>query len=165
MMSVRACKARKDSFEKVLRKCNIWQSTDTTYELDECTSKCDAPALSSPSATPIYPLLWERAMDAPPSCFLLQWEWITSPKHPRCSATYSSSAERPCLPFSPGVLCSHCLTEWLIWPNFMLQASIVQCLCAREHPGKYGSPALLGHCVFGRLRLQSAVLDLMGSNV
>lgn len=37
-------------------------------------------------------------------------------------------AERPCLPFSPGVLCSHCLTEWLIWVNFTLQTSQVHSL-------------------------------------
>lgn len=42
-------------------------------------------------------------------------------------------AERPCLPFSPGVLCSHCLTEWLIWLNFPSQTSQVHSLF-REHP-------------------------------
>lgn len=63
MMSEPVSKARKDSFVRALRKCNIWQRTDTTYELDEFSSKCDVPALSSPSATSIYPLLWELAMD------------------------------------------------------------------------------------------------------
>lgn len=42
-------------------------------------------------------------------------------------------AERPCLPFSPGVLCSHCLTEWLIWLNFPSQTSQVHSLFC-EHP-------------------------------
>lgn len=66
MISVSVCKAKKDSFVRVLRKCYIWQRTDTAYELDEFTSKCDVPALSSPSATSIYPLLWELAMDVFP---------------------------------------------------------------------------------------------------
>lgn len=60
------CKAKKYLFVKALRKSNIWQRSDTTYELDEFTSKCDVPALSSPSATFIYPLLWELAMDVFP---------------------------------------------------------------------------------------------------
>lgn len=60
-MSFAVCKAMKDSFTRVLRKCNIWRKLDPVYELDEYTFKCDAPALSSPSATSIYPLIWEMA--------------------------------------------------------------------------------------------------------
>lgn len=63
MWDVSVCKARKDSFGWARRKGSIWQRTDTTEELDEFSSKCDVPALSSPSGTPIYPLLWELAMD------------------------------------------------------------------------------------------------------
>lgn len=45
----------------MLWKSNIWQRPDTGYELDELDSEWDVPALSSPSATYIYPLLGEMA--------------------------------------------------------------------------------------------------------
>lgn len=47
-------------------------------------------------------------------------------------------AERPCLPFSPGVLCSHCLTEWLIWLNFTLQTFQVHSLFPHSLSEKHG---------------------------
>lgn len=97
--------------------------------------KCDVPALSSPSATSIYPLLWEmaprndrhipRRRESESTALPLLVKMNYKPKTYTVAQRILLLAERPCLPFSPGVLCSHCLTEWLIWLNFTLQTSQV----------------------------------------
>lgn len=82
------------------------------------------------------------------SCCLLQWEGITSAKHTRAPTRHILlAAERPCLPFSPGVLCSHCLTGWLIWPKFSLPTSQVHsvsvCSCCRSTSERQEDTTLL----------------------
>ena len=62
--AVSVCKAGKGSFVRAPEKRQ--RLADATYERDEFSSKCDVPALSSPSATSIYRLLWDLAMDAFP---------------------------------------------------------------------------------------------------
>lgn len=121
------------------RKGSIWQRSDTTYELDEFSSKCDVPAFSYIHLSPLMGTGEGWIFPHHHSCCLLQWEGITSAKHTHAPNQHILlAAERPCLPFSPGVLCSHCLTGWLIWPKFSLRTfqvhSFSVCAAAGVHP-------------------------------